>query len=48
MGGRAGTAEGRPGVGRDPDAAREQYEQVLAIEPEYVWVRDFLLPGLEP
>ncbi len=31
----------------DPDAAREQYERALAIEPDYVWVRDFLLPDLD-
>ena len=32
----------------DPNAAREQYEQVLAVEPDYAWVRDFLLPDLDP
>ena len=31
----------------DPETAREQYEQVLAIEPDYAWVRDFLLPDLD-
>ena len=31
----------------DPDAAREQYERVLAHEPDYALVRDFLLPCLD-
>lgn len=31
----------------DPDAAREQYERALAIEPGYAWVRDVLLPDLD-
>ena len=31
----------------DPDAAREQYERVLAIEPDHAWVRDFMLPDLD-
>ena len=31
----------------DPDAARQQYEQVLEMEPDYAWVRDILLPDLE-
>jgi len=31
----------------DPDAAREQYERALAIEPGYAWVRDRLLPDLD-
>ena len=29
------------------EAARKQYQQVLAIEPDHVLVRDFLLPGLD-
>ena len=32
----------------DPETAREQYEQVLAIEPDYAWVRDFLLGAARP
>ena len=36
-----------PLLTRDPDAAREQYERVLAIEPDHAWVRDFLLPDLD-
>lgn len=28
-------------------AARTQYETVLAMEPDYLWVRDILLPALE-
>ncbi len=31
----------------DSEAARKQYRQVLAIEPDHVLVRDFLLPGLD-
>ena len=31
----------------DPEAAREQYEQVLAFEPDYAWVRDSLLTDLD-
>ena len=29
------------------DAARRYYEQALDLEPEFAWVRDVLLPGLE-
>lgn len=28
------------------DQARAEYEAALALEPEYAWVRDVLLPGL--
>lgn len=31
----------------DAGSARKQYQQVLAIEPDHVHVRDFLLPGLK-
>lgn len=31
----------------DREAARKEYQQVLAIEPDHVLVRDFLLPGLD-
>ena len=32
----------------DADGAREQYEKVLKAEPDHAFVRDFLLPRLEP
>ncbi len=32
----------------DADGAREQYETVLRLEPDHAFVRDFLLPRLEP
>lgn len=32
----------------DVDAAREQYAKVLEAEPDHAFVRDFLLPRLEP
>ena len=31
----------------DREAARKEYQKVLAIEPDHVLVRDFLLPGLD-
>ena len=31
----------------DPDGAREQYEMLLKVEPEYAWVRHVLLPRLD-
>jgi tetratricopeptide (TPR) repeat protein len=31
----------------DVELAREQYQKALAIDPEYAWVRDRLLPSLD-
>ena len=32
----------------DPVRAREHYERVLALAPEFAWVRNRLLPDLPP
>ena len=32
---------------KDFERAREYYQEALALEPNYAWVRDMLLPALE-